>query len=48
MSEIPSMTQSGHNLHQDLARTVEYDDGSVNVEINKVATSVDLNACHSI
>lgn len=43
MSEIPRATQSGHNMHEDLARTVEYTDGSINVEIDKVATSIDLN-----
>jgi hypothetical protein len=47
MQEIPRVTQSGHNLYEDIAKTVEYTDGSVNVEIDKVATSIDLNASYN-
>jgi hypothetical protein len=43
MSEIPRATQSGHNIHDATTKRVEYPDGSVNVEIDKVATSIDLN-----
>lgn len=43
MSEIPRVTQASHNMHENLTRTVEYTDGSTNVEIDKVATSIDLN-----
>jgi hypothetical protein len=43
MSETPRATQSGHNMHENITKTVRYSDGSINVEIDRIATAIDLN-----
>ena len=47
MSEVPRVTQSGHNMNETIEKTVQYSDGSVHVEIDKVAATVDLNKSYS-
>lgn len=47
MPEVPRVTQSGHNMNDTIEKTVQYSDGSVNIEIDKIAATVDLNKSYS-
>lgn len=47
MSEVPRVTRSGHNIDEQIERTVHYPDGSINVVIDTVAATVDLSKSYS-